>query len=249
MKDQLTRCRRSAGYSLIEIALGVLIFSLVSGITMTIYSRSNTYAAKGTWRVQTTAKQRTALRQVKDFLEKSSYPSVIRVNNYYESSPDFGSEDFVMKLGSGTALKGTSAAVSYYSFETAGPVLEFFACTPRQELEGLASALKEVPGTARKLVLSLEATASTSSRMRLIATSSSAEVTLNGEKVQVGTLGTETPIVLLEDVTAVVVGVSTQAATREKTVLELQVVNSDPFDGRLKLREIAKATINVRVKK
>ena len=236
------------GFSLIEIALGVMIFSLVSGIVFTIYSRSNTYAAKGTWRVHTVAKQRTALRQMKDFLEKSSYPSAIRVDNYVEDT----TSAYKMKLGSGGSVSATAAAsgttnsLQVYSFTADGDVLSFHVCIPDQDFGGV-----KFTGKASSVLLSLETGGATSSAMRLIATSAIADVQLSGTQLTVGVPADadKRRIVLLEDVKQVDVGVSSVAFTKEKTVMEISVKTVDPFDGRLALRETAKAVVNVIVEK
>lgn len=240
--------RRRLGFSFVETTLAILIVSILISITMTIYSRSNKYAAKGTWRVNTVARQRLALRQIKDFLDKSSYPSVVKVANFYESSPDFGSDKYLMEVKKGKPMAATSSALAYSTFDVPGEILRFHACTPRQELEGLGSALNVVPGQARLIVLSLEQKGVTTSSLRLVVTSSTADITLGGSAVQVGGFGAETSNAMLDDIGQVNVGVSRDAAAVEKTVLEFEVVNVDPFDGRLRVRETAKATVNVRVK-
>ncbi|MBI3890427.1 MAG: hypothetical protein HY303_02730 [Candidatus Wallbacteria bacterium] len=237
--------RRGPGFSLIEIALGVIVFTMVSGIVWTIYSKSNTYAAKGTWRVQTAAKQRLALRQVKDFLEKSSYPSAIRVDNYIEDP------SYQMQLGAGGSLSGTAATsgatvgMSVYEFKTVGPILDFSASTPDQDFGGL-----KVAGISNHVVLSLETKGSTSSAMQLVATSDAFKVELAGGKLSVAsTPFKKQRIVLLEDVAEIDVGISGLASTKEKTLVEFCVLTKDPYDGKLRLRETAKAVVNVIAKK
>lgn len=246
--DNHQRQRRRLGFSLIEMALGVLIVSIVIGIVMTIYSRSNQYAAKGAWRVNTISRQRLCLRQVKDFLERSSYPSVIQANNYYEASPGFGSDAYCLALTRGTPTPNTSSTSQFFSYDTPGEILRFFSCTPRQELEGLAAVVSVIPGQASRYVISLQAGETAQSAMRLVATSAAAEVTLSGNAVQVGAFGPETSINLLDDVSLLSVGISPESSSEEKTVVEFEVETADPFDGRLKVHEKAKAVVNVRIR-
>jgi type II secretory pathway pseudopilin PulG len=247
-RDKRKWQQRRFGFSLIEMALGVLIVSIVIGIVMTIYSRSNKYAAKGAWRVNTISRQRLCLRQVKDFLERSSYPSVIQANNYLEASPGFGSDAYCLQLTRGTPMANTSSTNQFFSYTVPGEVLRFYSCTPRQELEGLAAVVSVIPGQASRYVISLEAGATADSAMRLVATSAAADVTLSGSDVQVGTFGAETSISLLDDVSLLSVGVSPESSSEEKTVVEFEVETADPFDGRLKVHEKAKAVVNVRIK-
>lgn len=236
------------GFSLIETALAVLIVSIIIGIVMTIYSSSNKYAAKGTWRIATISRQRLCLRQVKDYLERSSYPSVIQVANFFEGSPTFGTNDYVMQLGAGTPVASTTGTLQDFAFTAPGPILTFYACTPRQELEGIDSLGTVIPGKASLMVLSLESTSGASSAMRLVVTSSTAEVALSGNSVSVGTATSGATIPLLDDVAQVTVGVAPGSATTEKTVVEFAVETADPFDKKLRVHENARATVNVRIK-
>ncbi len=230
--------------------MGLAIVLGMLGGLFSMYSKGNKAAAKGTWRVNAVKQQRLALRRVKDKLEKSSYPSLIAIDDYHELSPDFGSEAYVMDLGEGTPSPSSPAGIDQFDFKNEGEIVTFYTCTPRQEFEEFTNPIPSIPGKAEKITLSLVQTGTTTNSLALVLTTAVADITRSGDVASVGGFSDEfsyPPIV--NNVSLVSIGVDSRSTTREKTVLEFSVECTDPFDGRLRVTETAKAVVNVRVKR
>lgn len=232
------------GYTLVEISVGFLLVSILSVIVMTIYFRGNKATSKGIWRVNSIKNMRNGLRRLKELMEASSYPAVILANNYLELSPGLASGDrtYIMKLGDGASTESTpGSTLTSYTFEDEGEVLTFWACTPREEVAFLGTP---VPGFAKKVTLELEPGTVKDNLMQLKLTEETAEVQYSSGSISITDPTSRSVKILSEEITSVGISVT---STQERSLVYVTLSSADPFDGRLKLQQTARALVNVEI--
>ena len=216
--------------------IGFVLVTTLFGIVFTMYTQGNKTSAKAAWRIQTSAKLREGLRVIKSLLEKSSYPTVIQSSDYVEADHSL----YWLVLGSsGTVGAAGATGLTDHTFAAAGEVMRFHTCIPRRELGPTIQN-----GTAFRQVFVLVAGTSRIGNLNLLLREENADVTLSGTAVQVGGFTGLKEKLLVPDVENLVISTAT---TTEKSVLQVAVTCRDPFDGMMRLTDVAKAQVNVEI--
>ncbi len=245
--------RKNPGFTLVEIMVALVVFFVFTGIVFNFFVGGSKYASKGAWRVHAVASMRNGLRVVKSNLEATSYPTVVRLDNFSEAEIS----DFMLQLASANATTVASAHTVYTFNQPVANFILFTCCNTLDE----TNPGTPTGGEAKQYTFLLElndhrnlSNSPPNARlMDLVMVESVAAITSQtGGAVVPPTAFAETDRKrLCFDVESVdfIVPTSAGPILDENTVLTMRVHCRDPLNGRMLLTEEAKAQVNVCVVK
>ncbi len=228
-----------AGFTLVEITISAVIFLILTGIVFEMYTKGSKAGAKATWRAQVTGRSRAGIRQIKEAIDGSSYPSVVSFTDYRETTTAY-----IFDLEAPTSsVVGTTTTTHSYSAQ--GTVATWYACHP------IVPPVMAAPGTPNgvgtQFVLKLEpSTLYPSSRLDLVMDISSGPVQDTPPDVTIGTLVLLESRRLVTEVERLDLTVPTNSAPGNN-VVGIRITCRDPIDGYMRVVEESRANANVAI--
>lgn len=210
------------------------IFMVLSGTVFQMFIKGSKAGAKATWRAQVIGKSRNALRQLKEAIDGSSYPSLVSLTNYQENDD----AQFAFTLGAFTeSIPGTGSTT--YAFRDAGTVLTFYGCFPR-DLTPLGPPDGMPNGVANRYTVALVESDVYPDRLDLQMTINTGTIS-DALEVDEGPDVTRTLATEIEEflITA------PDAAGDGNWVVQLGITSRDPVDGFMRVVEESRANVNV----
>lgn len=245
--------RKGGGFTLVEILMVLAVFFILAGIVFNFFIGGSKYASKGAWRVHAVASMRNGLRVVKTNMEATSYPTVVRLDNFTEEE----TEPYMVRLAGAHATASTSGHTVYTYNQPMADFLVFTCCNTLDETKpGTPSG-----GEARQFRFQLE-----NSPHRNLSSGPPNAFLMNlvmNEFVDAVAANDDGSIIpptafaageskrLCFDVESVDVIVPTSAGPvlDENCIMLMRIHCRDPLNGRMLLAEEAKSQVNVRVMK
>lgn len=124
--------KRIRAFTLVEILISVALLGIFLLGVGTFFLQGNKAAAKGTWRIQTTARLRSGMKLLQRALDATAYPAYTGPNQFQEMFPwDTGADVYDLKFYKAFSSDATEP-VSFVAGEIEGPILEFTTITPHQ---------------------------------------------------------------------------------------------------------------------
>ena len=244
------RQRRPAGFTLVEVIFAVTLFGLLVLIVFEMFVKGNKTASKATWRVHAQQAQRLGLRQAKELLQASSYPTVIRIGDFIEVK-----DGYRMGLGDTASVEaGAGTSLTSYGFTAEDWIMRFYSCQPCEDVEYTGSTEETRVGTAAGVALQLVPRAGAPGLFELWVETARADVSWDPDAgdLVVGDFGTPERRRLMYDVESVSVLLPTTRTADglyvpSGSVVELGAVCVDPWDRRMRLRESTRVEVNVEI--
>lgn len=130
-KYRLTFGSKTA-FTLVEILIAVALLGVFLIGVGTFFLQGNKAAAKGTWRLHTTARVRSGMKLIQRAFDGTAYPSYTGPNQFLEMKPtDTEASQYDLKFGLDFSADATEP-VSFVAGEFEGTILEFTSATPYQ---------------------------------------------------------------------------------------------------------------------
>lgn len=232
------------GFTLVEITIAAVIFLVLSGIIFQMFIKGTRTGVKATWRTHVAGKSRSALRQIKEAIDGSSYPSVVSLTNYQENADPL----YAFTLGPSPSASVAGGSLTTHVYDAAGAtVASWYRCHPLDQTP-MAAPLGIPSGYAALHALELRDSESyPGKRLDLWMTITTGtinpvippDVTLAGAP-QIERL-------LTTEVEKVDLTVATTGTAGGNYMLTVRVTSRDPSDGYMRVVEESRANVNVAV--
>ena len=239
--------RGSAGFTLVETIFAVAVFGVIVLLVFEMFIRGNRTASKATWRVHTLQAQRSGLRRLKELVQGSSYPTVIRIGDFIELR-----DGHRFELGNTAEIEDDDdAGVTRYRFADEGWILRFYRCHPCEDVEFVGADAESRAGSATGVALELVPRPGAPGLFDLWLETAEAPVEWSGGLV-IGDYGPAQRLRLMHDVESFTVVLS-QRRTDDGlwvpcgAVMDFVAACLDPWDRRMRLIESIKVEVNVEV--